>query len=285
VAQTTLRAQLQALFPDTSGRRLKQWLEQGRVRVNGVVVRRGDATIGPGDRVQLGGPPPPPIPAPLRLVHEDADLLVIDKPPGLLTIADARERERTAYRLLRDWLERRAAGRIFVVHRLDRETSGLLVFARSPAVQAALQAQFRARTAERVYVARVEGVVREPTGTLAARLVQDRSLRIRPAGSARQGREAITRYRVLALAADTSLLELALVTGRRGQIRAQLADRGHPIVGDRAYGSRRDPLGRVCLHATRLGFVHPDGRRVVFESPPPPGFGPSSVRRPGRPGD
>jgi 23S rRNA pseudouridine1911/1915/1917 synthase len=284
VAQTTLRARLQALFPGASGRRLKQWLEQGRVRVNGVVVRRGDAAIGLGDRVELGGSPPPPIPAPLRLVHEDADLLVIDKPPGLLTIADARERERTAYRLLRDWLERRAAGRIFVVHRLDRETSGLLVFARSPAVQAALQAQFRARTAERVYVARVEGVVREPTGTLAARLVQDRSLRIRPAGPARQGREAITRYRVLARAADTSLLELSLVTGRRGQIRAQLADRGHPIVGDRAYGSRRDPLGRVCLHATRLGFVHPDGRQVMFESPPPPGFGLSSVGKPGRPG-
>jgi 23S rRNA pseudouridine1911/1915/1917 synthase len=279
----TLRARLQALFPGTSGRRLKQWLEHGRVRVNDTVVRRGDVVVEASDRIDLGAPPPAPIPPPLRLVHEDAEILVVDKPPGLLTIADASERERTAYRLVRDWLEGRAAGRIFVVHRLDRETSGLLVLARSVAVKAMLQAQFRARTPERLYVARVEGVVREPTGTLTARLTEDHSLRVRPARGARRGREAITRYRVLERAADTTLRELTLVTGRRGQIRAQLAELGHPIVGDRTYGSRRDPLGRLCLHATRLGFVHPDGRRVVFESPPPSGLQRLPVRRPGRP--
>jgi 23S rRNA pseudouridine1911/1915/1917 synthase len=277
----TVRARLHALFPDASGRRLKQWLERGRVRLNGAVVRRGDVALRPSDRVELGAPPPPPLPAPLRLVHEDADLLVIDKPPGLLTIADLSQRERTVYRLLRDWMERRDAGRVFVVHRLDRETSGLLVFARTAKAKALLQEQFRARTPERVYVARVEGLVREPTGTLTGRLVEDRSLRVHPARDARQGREAITRYRVLERDADSTLLELALVTGRRGQIRSQLADLGHPILGDRAYGSRRDPLGRVCLHATRLGFVHPDGRRLVFASAPPSRF---RIGRPGPPG-
>jgi 23S rRNA pseudouridine1911/1915/1917 synthase len=268
----TLRARLRALFPATSGRTLKQWLEHGRVRVNGAVVRRGGAAVSPADRVELGAPPPAPIPAPLRLVHEDDQVLVVDKPPGLLTIADRSERERTAYRLLRDWLEDRDAGRVFIVHRLDRETSGLLVVARTPQAKATLQEQFGARTPERRYVARVEGVVREDSGTLASRLVEDRSLRVRPTRDRRQGREAITRYRVLERGAETTLLELALETGRRGQIRAQLAALGHPIVGDRAYGSRRDPLRRVCLHATRLGFKHPDGRRVVFESPPPAGF-------------
>ena len=252
------------------------------MRVNGVVVRRGDVAVAPGDRIDLGAPPPAPIPPPLRLIHEDADILVVDKPPGLLTIADSSERERTAYRLLRDWLDERTAGRIFVVHRLDRETSGLLVFARSVAAKQVLQDQFRARAPERLYVAGVEGVVRDATGTLTMRLGEDRSLRVRPA---RHGREAITHYRVLERAADTTLLELALVTGRRGQIRAQLADLGHPIVGDRAYGSRRDPLGRLCLHAARLGFVHPAGRRVVFESPPPSGFRLPRVRRPWRPAD
>jgi 23S rRNA pseudouridine1911/1915/1917 synthase len=280
----TLRGRLQTLFPGTSSRRLKHWLLRGRVRVNGSVVRRGDTPLRAGDRVELGPPPPAPIPAPLRLVHEDADILVIDKPPGLLTIADAGERERTVYRLLRDWLEGRRAGRIFIVHRLDRETSGLLVFARTAAAKHALQAQFRVRTPERVYVARVEGAVRAATGTLSSRLREDRSLRVRPAGRPDVGREAITRYRVLAREEGASMLELTLVTGRRGQIRAQLAALGHPIVGDRAYGSSSDPLRRVCLHATRLGFVHPDGRRVVFDSPPPSGFRPASVRRPGPPG-
>jgi 23S rRNA pseudouridine1911/1915/1917 synthase len=268
----TLRERLHALYPGTSGRRLKQWIVGGRVRVNGGVVRRGDAPVGAGDRVELGAPPAPPFPAPLRLVHEDDHLLVIDKPPGLLTIATERDRERTAYRLLRDWLEARGAGRVFVVHRLDRETSGLLVFARSPAVKRALQEQFERRAAERRYVARVEGVVREPEGTLRSRLVQDRSLRVRTARGEREGKEAVTHYRVLERGRDETLLELALVTGRRGQIRAQLAALGHPIVGDRTHGSRRDPLRRLALHATRLAFAHPAGGRAMFESRAPSGF-------------
>ena len=268
----TLRARLSALYPETSGRRLKQWLEGGRVRVNGEVVKRGDVSVTATDRVELGGPPPPPFPPILKLVHEDDDLLVIDKPPGLLTISTESERERTAYRLLRDWLDARGAGRIFVVHRLDRETSGLVVFARTGAAKEALQAQFKARQPERVYVARVEGRVRDDEGTLVSRLHEDRGLRVRPARGEEPGRESITRYRVLSRLPDATLLELTLTTGRRGQIRSQLAALGHPIVGDRAYGSRRDPLHRVCLHATRLGFTHRSRRWVVFDSPVPAGF-------------
>jgi len=267
-----LRDRLRALHPGASGRSLKQWLEAGRVRVNGGVVRRGDPPVAHGERVELGPPPPPPFPAPLRLVHEDEHLLVVDKPPGLLTIADAGERHRTTYRLLRDWIEAAGGRRIFVVHRLDRETSGLLVFAKSPPVKQALQKQFELRTPERLYQARVDGIVREDEGTLTSRLTEDRSLRIRPTRDPDRGREAITRYRVLERFQDSTLLELKLVTGRRGQIRAQLAAMGHPVVGDRAYGSRRDPFKRVCLHATRLGFMHPDGRRVTFESRPPSSF-------------
>jgi len=265
-----LRDRLRADFPESSGRRLKQWLESGRVRVNDVVVRRGDVLVAAADRIDLGQPAVM-FPAPLRLVHQDEHVLVIEKPAGLLTIATEVERTRTVYRLIRDWLDAQAAGRIFVVHRLDRETSGLLVFARTAAAKHFLQAQFRSRTPERIYVARVEGVVREEEGTLTTRLVEDRAFRVRPARDGR-GQEAITRFRVLQRDRDSTLIELTLVTGRRGQLRAQLAARGHPIVGDRAYGSRRDPLGRVGLHAWRLGFVHPGGERIVFESPPPPGL-------------
>ena len=268
----TVRDRLRALQGGVSGRTVKQWLEAGRVRVNGAVVRRGDTPVVKADRVELGAPLPPPFPAPLRLVHADAHLVVVDKPPGLLTIADAGERQHTAYRLLRDWVEATGGRRIFVVHRLDRETSGLLVFARSPEAKGLLQKQFQLRTPERLYQARVDGVVREDEGTLTSRLTEDRSLRVRPTRDPDRGREAITRYRVLERFPDSTLLELKLVTGRRGQIRAQLAAMGHPVVGDRAYGSRRDPFKRVCLHATRLGFMHPDGRRVTFESRPPATF-------------
>jgi 23S rRNA pseudouridine1911/1915/1917 synthase len=268
----TLRERLRVLYADSSGRRVKEWIVRGRVRVNGVVVRRGDARVASADRIELGRPPAPAFPAPLRLVHEDESVLVVDKPAGLLTIATGSERGRTAYRLLRDWIAARDGGRIFIVHRLDRETSGLVVFGRTFAAKRMLQDQFKLRTPARVYVARVEGLVRDSRGTLTSRLVEDRSLRVRPSGDRRRGKDAITQYRVVERFRDSTLLELTLVTGRRGQIRAQLAEFGHPIVGDRAYGSSRDPLGRVCLHATRLGFVHPGGRRVVFESPTPPGF-------------
>jgi 23S rRNA pseudouridine1911/1915/1917 synthase len=273
-AVTPLRQRLGTRFPETSGRRLKLWILGGRVRVNGVVVRRGDVPVGPDDRVELGRAEVA-FPAPLQLVHQDEDLLVIDKPPGLLSIATERERTRTAYRLVQDWVGAQRDGRIFVVHRLDRETSGLLVFARSPAAKLALQSQFEARTAERVYVARVEGVVRADRGELSGRLIENRALRVRVmrgGGGARgksHGKLAVTRYRVIARYRDATLLELTLVTGRRGQIRAQLADLGHPIVGDRAYGGDRDARGRICLHATRLAFDHPSGRRVSFESPAP----------------
>jgi 23S rRNA pseudouridine1911/1915/1917 synthase len=272
-----LYARLAALHPGASRRRLKQWLEASRVRVNGAIVRRGDVLIDVGDRVELTAAVPAAAPPPLRIVHEDAAILVVDKPPGLLTIATEHERERTAYRLLHDWIAARhgALPRLFVVHRLDRETSGLIVFAKSAAAKHALQAQFAARAVERVYVALVDGTVGRPEGTMTSRLAEDRALRVRPVKGANAGREAITRFRVLERRPDATLLELRLVTGRRGQIRAQLAAAGHPITGDRAYGSRRDPLRRVALHATRLAFTHPDGGRATFESPPPPGLAPS----------
>ena len=276
-----LAARLRQLHPGASGRTIKQWLEAGRVRVDGRVVRRGDVIVDRAKRVELGHPPGPGFPSSLGLRFEDEDMLVVDKPPGLLTIATEREREHTAYRLLAAYVgghggstgaARRGAPRLFIVHRLDRQTSGLLVFAKSVAAKRRLQAQFEARSVERRYVAVVEGVVRDAEGTLRSRVRQDRALRVRSTRDRAGGREAITDYRVVGRGSATTLLELSLVTGRRGQIRAQLAALGHPIVGDRSYGSALDPLRRLCLHATRLGFAHPRGPRVVFESPAPPGF-------------
>jgi len=265
------------MFPESSGRRLKQWLADGRVRVDGAVVRDGRARVGGDQRVVLGTRAPVAFPSPLRLLHEDDDLLVIDKPPGLLTIATEHERDRTAYRLVWDYLASASPPRRpFIVHRLDRETSGLLVVAKSPRVKRELQDQFEARTVERVYVAVVEGRLRAERGRLASWLVEDRALRVRSRGGAPDrdaGRHATTEYRVLERRGDVTVLGLRLGTGRRHQIRVQLAELGHPVVGDLAHGSRGNPLRRLCLHATRLGFVHPaTGATVVFESPPPAAF-------------
>jgi 23S rRNA pseudouridine1911/1915/1917 synthase len=280
---------LTRMFPDASRRSIKHWLDSGRVRVDGEVVRRGDVEIRPASRVALGEPPPPLLPLPLRLVHADDDIIVIDKPPGLLTISTESERERTAYRLVSSWARatrRDVRGRqpdrqpIFIVHRLDRETSGLLVFARTGAAKRALQEQFERRRVQRIYVAVVDGRVETDRGTLRDRLETDKSLRVRPTThdgarpTKRRGesREAITHYRVVERRGESTVLELSLETGRRGQIRAQLAALGHPITGDARYGSRRNPARRVCLHATRLGFTHPRGGAVRYESPVPPPF-------------
>ena len=248
-----------------------------------MVVRRGDADVADAARVTLGAPAPP-FPSALRLVYEDDELLVVDKPPGLLTVATERERERTAYRLLFDYVRpashrlaspaaaARTPMRLFIVHRLDRETSGLLVFAKSAAAKRALQAQFAARAVERGYEAVVEGRLRADAGTLRDRIVEDpTTLRVRTGRGS--GREAITEYRVRERRRRSTALELRLHTGRRGQIRAQLAALGHPVVGDRAYGATSDPIRRVCLHASVLAFVDGRGHTRRFTSPPPPAFG------------
>src|SRR6267143_2114794 len=161
--------------------------------------------------------PSPTCPQPLGLVHEDTDILVVHKPTGLLTIATEGERTRTAYRLLRDWVVARgsATARLFIVHRLDRETSGLIVFAKSVAAKRSLQAQFAARAVERVYVALVEGAVRQSEGSLTARLTEDRALRVRTTIDRRAGREAITRYRVLERRRDATLPARRIVTRTR----------------------------------------------------------------------
>jgi 23S rRNA pseudouridine1911/1915/1917 synthase len=265
----TLSERLRELFPGASRRSLKQWLATGRVSVNGRAVRDGRVAVNASDTVALGGRPKPNLPSGLGLVHEDDALIVIDKPPGLLTIATERERERTVYRLLCEYLAaQKPPRRPFIVHRLDRETSGLLVFAKSPAAKRRLQSQFEDRTAERIYVAVVEGRVEAERGTLRTVLAQGRALRVRPA---RAGREAVTHYRVLGRRGRTTALELTLGTGRRQQIRVQLAALGHPVVGDPLHS--RDRQGRMRLHATRLGLLHPvTGSPVSFESAPPAGW-------------
>jgi 23S rRNA pseudouridine1911/1915/1917 synthase len=270
MSQSTLADRLRALFPESSGRSLKQWLEAGRVAVNGRVSRDGRAVVRAHDRVELGGRGRTPFPKGLGLVYQDEAIVVVDKPARLLTMATERERDRTAYRMLWDYLAaQRPRARPFIVHRLDRETSGLLVFAKSPEAKERLQAQFEARTVERIYVALVKGHVRRESGMLETRLSEDRSLRVHAARGP-EGKTAITNYRVLSRGQDTTRLELSLGTGRRRQIRVQLAALGHPIVGDREHGGPGGQFRRLCLHATRLAFAHPgSGKAMRFESAAP----------------
>lgn len=217
----------------------------------------------------------------LQIVYEDESLVVVDKPPGLLTVPLAR---RETAGTVQDFLVALFRGRGMkpphVVHRIDRDTSGLVVFARNPRAQAALKAQFRRREPERVYLAVVWGRPDPAEGTWVDTLVWDGEALAQEAVDPRhpRGARAMTRYRTVERFTDAALLELRLHTGKRNQIRIQAALRGHPLVGERQYVNSRDAgrsidFPRQALHAHRLAFRHPSsGAPVQFEAPLPADF-------------
>jgi 23S rRNA pseudouridine1911/1915/1917 synthase len=251
--------------------RVKQLLRSGRVAVNGASVTRHDHPLRPGDRVSvLREAPAPSAPAGIPIVYEDAHLIVIDKPPGLLTVATEGEKYDTAFARLADHLAAAKAGRPFVVHRLDRDTSGLLLFARSAGVRDELQANWDEVT--KTYLAVVEGTPRPAEGVIENYLTEGRDLRVRASRHpSKDAKRAVSRYRVRASRGGWSLVEVTLETGRKHQIRVHMAGLGCPIAGDTVYGATTNPAKRLCLHAWRLAFDHPaTGERVEVESPLPP---------------
>ncbi len=245
------------------------------LRFRAVTVRRKakvqhDTQLEPGDVVTIAARPQVRNAAlvchGLRIVHLDDAVVVVDKPAGLLSMGSEREKERTAYRILNEHLKMLTKSRqqqAFIVHRLDRETSGLMLFARSESTQAALQQGWKGVTKR--YLAIVEGVPSDMQGTLKDRLVESTSFMVRRVDQG--GELAITHYRVLRRQGNKSLLELTLESGRKHQIRVQLAVRGHPILGDRKYGASGDPGGRLALHSCELKFRHPvSGASMEFHS-------------------
>jgi RluA family pseudouridine synthase len=194
----------------------------------------------------------------LAVVHEDDHLVAVDKPAGLLTMSAGENRRDTAYYRLNEHLrlrDRRHPGRVFVVHRLDRETSGVLLFARTEAVKRALQENWTAVT--KTYRAVVEGVPARSEGVVEGWLTEAGEHRVFASGPGAEAKWAVTCYRVLRSRGRYSMVEVGLETGRKHQIRVHLAGLGHPVVGDRKYGARTDPAGRMALHAWRLQLAHP----------------------------
>ena len=204
----------------------------------------------------------------IRIVFEDEDIIVVDKPAGLLTIATETEREKTLYA----WLRKRAnqkkpAQRIFIVHRLDREASGLVVFAKSIEAKQGLQEQFKCHSAGRRYCAVVEGRVEESDFSIRSYLSENAAYRVYSTRKKGVGRLAVTHVHVVRRNRRSTVMQVRLETGRKHQIRVHLAEKGHPIVGDKIYGSGWNPIRRLALHGEHLGFTHPrTGKRLEFES-------------------
>ncbi|HSR35781.1 MAG TPA: RluA family pseudouridine synthase, partial [Desulfurivibrionaceae bacterium] len=255
--------------------KIKQLVKYRAISVAGTEVAQLDHRVPAGAVVCIktaqemrNAEPPPGLP----VVYEDDAIIVIIKPTGLLSIATEKEKQRTAYYRLNAHLkERDAAARIFVVHRLDRDTSGLLVFAKSEAAKRALQDQWP--EVEKRYVAVVEGVPAEPRGTISSCLRESKSLRVHTVRGKGDGKLSVTHYEVVAAGSEYALLHITLTTGRKNQIRVHLADLGHPVAGDKKYGAVTDPVGRLALHAASLAFAHPlTGKRLALQAPVPKKF-------------
>jgi 23S rRNA pseudouridine1911/1915/1917 synthase len=278
-APSPLLTFLFATSPETKKKQVREWLKFGAIAVNERIVTQFDHPLQPGDRVTIHrrgmAAPETKITGGIRIRHEDADILVIEKPAGLLSIASAAEDEKTAYALLTQHVRHgnpRGRERVWIVHRLDRETSGVMVFAKTEAAKIALQKGWDA--AEKKYFAVVEGAPPQDTGTLESWLDESNPLKVYVGGNGPQMRHATTRYRVAKKGKEVTLLEVTLETGRRHQIRVQLAHAGCPIVGDKKYGAQTNPIKRVALHACSLKFPHPTTNKPLrFESPLPGDMG------------
>jgi len=214
------------------------------------------------------------LPGGLAIIHEDPDLIVVDKPPGLLAISTDREKSRTAYFILTDYVRKGVAksrNRIFIVHRLDRETSGILIFAKNEAAKFRLQSQWQ--DTKKKYLAVVHGRCEKRQETITSYLAENRANGVYTTHDARKGKLAHTAYKVLKKTKDFSLLEVNLLTGRKHQIRVHLADIGHPVVGDPRYGQERKVRNRLALHAKSISFAHPfSGEQLSFDTKVPAYF-------------
>ena len=214
------------------------------------------------------------LPRGLEILYEDRDILVVDKPAGLLTVGTGTDKVKTASYILTDYVRGgyiRSRDRIFVVHRLDQWTSGVLIFAKSEEVKLRLQDQWK--ETEKTYVAIVHGHLTPKKGVITSYLYEDKAYVVHSTTDVKKGKLAHTAYKVLKETKRFSLLEINLLTGRKNQIRVHMADKGHPIVGDRKYGPPNDRYSRLALHSKMISFKHPtSGEQMTFESKVPKVF-------------
>lgn len=267
--ENTLLPFLLEQMKDKSRNTVKSYLTHGQVAVNDCRSTRHDTPLAVGDTVSLRyGKATHPLRHPmLRIIFEDDSLIVADKRNGLLSVGTDREQRKTAFFILSEHIKRAdPENRLFVVHRLDRETSGLIIYAKSMQIQEALQKNWKQVVLDRRYVAVVEGHLPEKAGTIATLLTEDRNRKVWACRNG-EGEKAVTDYTVSREGREYSLIELSLETGKKNQIRAHMEWMKAPIAGDKKYGAETNPAGRVCLHAYRICFLHPvTGERLEFST-------------------
>ncbi|HCM89748.1 MULTISPECIES: RluA family pseudouridine synthase [Vagococcus] len=256
---------------------VKSIMTRGQVTVDGKIVTQHNQELKPGQKVviqdnkaaikeiALMG---------IEIIHEDDDIIVIEKEEGMLSVATQQGYDVTAYSQLKQYVKQEnPQNRVYIVHRLDRETSGLMIFAKNEKTKLILQENWKDLVSERLYTALVEGNVKKEKETITSWLTESKAFKIHSCPFDNGGKKAVTHYKKIRDNQNYSLLEVQLDTGRKNQIRVHMAEIGHPVVGDKKYGAKGNPMKRLGLHATTLGFTHPTtGKKMRFTTKVPKKF-------------
>ncbi|WP_167605061.1 RluA family pseudouridine synthase [Maribellus sediminis] len=273
---TVLMEFLIAQLPTKSRNNIKSLLKNKQVWVDDKVVSQFDHPLLSGQKITISASRSRVEKkfTEFTILYEDEAIIVIDKSAGLLSVATKNEKRRTAYSMLSDYVKRSDSNnKIFIVHRLDRETSGLMVFAKNEEAKKLLQENWNGAGTQKSYVALVEGKMEKPEGTIVSYLTEDKVFKVHASQNPKKGLKAVTHYSVIEASSAFSLLEVKIETGRKNQIRVHMEELGHSIVGDKKYGATSSPIRRLGLHAQKLEFLHPlSGEKLRFETKIPPAF-------------
>lgn len=263
-------------MPEVKRTRSKQMLGHDQVAVNGIPQRQFDHELKAGDEVKVNFTREFKVfyHRRLKIVYEDDDIIVVNKGYGLLSMGTDTKKDGTAYSILRDYVKwANPMNKLFIVHRLDRDTSGLMMFAKNEKAKETMQHNWNNMVLNRKYLAVVEGDVEPSEGVVRSYLAETSKYEVYSTDDPSKGQLAVTRYKTLKQGPNYTMLEVELDTGRKNQIRVHMKDLGHPISGDRRYGAGASPIHRLALHAQTLRFVHPVTRREMnFSTPIPASF-------------
>lgn len=259
--ETTLVNSISLFKKDLSKKTIKNYIKNGMVKVNNKVITNSSYLLKINDIVEIvyekivnNNK--------LEIIYEDDYLIAINKPYGLLSISNEKEKNITAYRMVSDYIKDNKKGRfIFVVHRLDQDTSGVLMFAKNEKIRDILQENWNNMVKKRGYIAIVDGIIKD-SGTMHTYLREDRNQFVYSAKGT-DGKEAITHYFPIKNNNNYSMLQVFIDTGRRNQIRVHLSESGYPIAGDKKYKCKSNPIKRLCLHANILEFIHPVTKKLI----------------------
>lgn len=259
-----------------SKKKIKSFLAHGNILVEDLITTKYNMKLKPGMKIKLifGKVVFDRKKKPLPILYEDKEFIVINKPSGLLSVATDKEKDNTAYHMVREHVKNVShKENIYVVHRLDQETSGVLLFTKNEKLRDLLQDNWNDLVVKRQYIAIIKGTLKEKQGTIKTYLKEGKNQLVYVTKDKKEGKLSITHYQVMKVKNGYTLLNILLDTGRKNQIRVHMKELGYPIIGDKKYGSKINPLKRLGLHAKEISFIHPvTNKKYTFQAPIPVEF-------------